>query len=95
MSLGDKLMTDHQERKDRDELLASAMTIGKLREIIKNIGTDRDDVPVVLSGEPLRVITSWMGEWRGPRPVFVLYEKSREDSQEKTSRAKGQEQGAH
>lgn len=74
MSLGDKLMAEHQERKDRDDLLACAMTIGKLREIMDNMSRDRDDVPVILPGEPLRVVTDWRGEWRGSRPVFVLYE---------------------
>lgn len=82
MSLGDKLMAEHQERQDRDELLASAMTIGKLRAIISQIGTDRDDVPVVLSGELRRVVTDWRGEWWGPKPVLALYHE-------------GQERGAH
>lgn len=84
MSLGDKLIADHQERKDRDDLLASAMTLGDFRAILENIGTSRDDVPVVLDGEPLRVITDWRGEWWGPKPVLALYY---EDQEHVTQRA--------
>lgn len=82
MSLGDELMAAHQERKDRDDLLACAMTVGQLREIVSQIGTDRDGIPVVLNGEPHQVVTDWRGEWWGAKPVLALY-------------IKGQERGAH
>lgn len=74
MSLGDELMAAHQARRERDDILASAMTIGKLRKILDDISKDRNDIPVVLAGEPLRVVTDWRGEWRGAKPVFTLYE---------------------